>query len=191
MRDALRLTGTPVLHQKWEESRGLWEGTLPLYGPGALIARIEECNYRSAAQTLDRNQEFGGEFFTVFGQEMSFNVTRTSPLETAEQAVAPLFVYVLPVPCEFLCTPKAFVAIGTDSPCLAVHVTSASVLSVWYNHMLSESRGPSLGCDNLYSDHGKPGVTYSVVCRQIGLGPRLDASSKCSHLCTNVVEVQR
>jgi hypothetical protein len=74
-----------MLHQKWEESRGLpvWEGTLPLYGPGALIIRIEECNYQSAAQNLDRDQEFSGEFLTMFGQEMSLNV-KTSPLETAE-----------------------------------------------------------------------------------------------------------
>jgi hypothetical protein len=122
---------------------------------------------------------------------MSLDVTRTSPLETAEQAVAPLLVYVLPVPCELLCTSKAFVAIGTDSPaCLAVHVTSASesVLSVLDNHMLSDStgRGSGLGCDNLYSDHGKPGDTYPV-CRQIR--PGLDESSKCSHLCANVGEV--
>jgi hypothetical protein len=182
--------GIPVLHQKWEESRGLLEGTLPLYGPGALIVRIEESDYHSAAQSLDRNEVFDREFLAVFGEEMSLNVTRTSPLETAEQAVAPLLVYVLPVPCELLCTPKAFAAIGTDSPRLAVHAMSASVLGVLDNHMLSDSRGLSLGCDNLYSDHGKPRDTYPV-CRQIGLRPRLNASSKCSRLCTNGVEVQR
>jgi hypothetical protein len=32
-RDVLRLTGIPVLHQRWEEPKGPWEGTLPLYGP--------------------------------------------------------------------------------------------------------------------------------------------------------------
>jgi hypothetical protein len=127
-----------------------------------LIVRIKERNYQSAAQCLDYGQEFGNEIFTMFGQEMSLNVTRAGPLETAKQAVAPLLVYVLPVPCEFLCTPKALVAVGTDILRLAVHLTS--VLD--------------------------SGDTYPV-CRQIGLGPRLDASSKCSHLCTNVVEVQR
>jgi hypothetical protein len=130
-RDILRLRRIPVLHQKWEESRRLWEGTLPLYGPGALIVRIKECNYQSAAQSLDHDQEFGSELFTMFGQEMSLNVTRASPLEIAKQAVAPLLVYVLPVPCELLCTAKALVAVGTDTLRLAVHLTS-----VLNSHML-------------------------------------------------------
>ena len=163
------------------------EGTLPLHGPRALIVRIKECNYQSAAQSLDRDQEIGSELFTMFGQEMSLDVTWTRPLERAKQAVAPLLVYVLPMPCELLCTPKALVAVGTDTPRLAVHLTS-----VLDSHMLSCSEGPILGCDDWYSDHRKRGDTYPV-CRQIGFksGHRLDGSSKCSHLCMNVVEVQR
>lgn len=175
VRDSLRLTlaGIPVLHHKWEEFRKVRKATLPLYGPGALIVRIKECNYQPAAQSLDHDQKFGSKPFSMFGQEMGLNITRTSPLETAKQAVAPLLVYVLPVPCELLCTPKALVTVGTDTLRLAVHLTS-----VLDNHMVSCSEGPSLGCDNLYSDHGKPGDTYPV-CRQIGfkLGHRLDASS--------------
>ena len=148
VQDFMRLTEMPVLHQRWEKSRRLWEGTLPLHGPRALIVRIEECNYQSATQSLDRDQEIGSEIFTMFGQEMSLNVTRTSPLEGAKQAVAPLLVYVLPMPCELLCTPKALVAVGTDTLRLAVHLTS-----VLNSHMLSCSKGPSLGCNNLCLDH--------------------------------------
>ena len=99
---------------------------------------------------------FGSEFLAVFGEEMSLNVTRASPLETAEQAVSPLFMYVLPVPCELLGTPKAFVAIGTDSPHLAVHVTTAAALQVGaldsYMPPESSSVGTSLG--HVSSDHG-------------------------------------
>jgi hypothetical protein len=62
---------------------------------------------------------------------MSLDVTRASPLETAEQADSPESVYVLPVPYELLGAPKAFVAIGTDSPAhVTVHVTTAAVLPV-------------------------------------------------------------
>ena len=84
---------------------------------------------------------FGREFLAVFGEKMSLDVTRTSPLETAEQAVSRLLVYVLPVPCELLGTPKAFVAIGTDSPHLVGHVTTSTVLPVdaLDSYMLSES----------------------------------------------------
>ena len=96
----------------------------------ALIIRIEESDYHSATQSLDRNQVFGSEFLAVFGEEMSFDVTRTSPLETAEQAVSRWLVNVLPVPCELLGTPKDFIAIGTDGPHLAVLVTNAAVLTV-------------------------------------------------------------
>ncbi|SRR6266478_1568136 len=95
---------------------------------GALIIRIQESDYQSTAQSPERNQQFGGEFLTVICHEMSLDVIRTSPLETAEQAVARSLMYVLPVPCELLGTPKEFVAIGTDSPYLAVHVTTAAVL---------------------------------------------------------------
>ena len=40
---------------------------------------------------------FGREFLAVFGEEMSLDVARASPLEIAEQAVSPWLVYVLPV----------------------------------------------------------------------------------------------
>jgi hypothetical protein len=73
---------------------------------------------------------FGRESVAVFGEEMSLDVTRTSPLETAEQADSRWIVYVLPVPCELLGTPKAFVAIGTDSPHLVGHVATSAVLPV-------------------------------------------------------------
>ena len=55
---------------------------------------------------------------------------RTSPREFAEQAVLRLPVHVPLVPCELLGTPKAFVAIGTDSPHLAVLVQAAVDLQV-------------------------------------------------------------
>jgi hypothetical protein len=63
---------------------------------------------------------------------VSLDVTRTRPLNTAEQAVARLLVYVLPVAGELLDTSKASVAFGTDSPGsprLAVHVTIATAPS--------------------------------------------------------------
>jgi hypothetical protein len=106
-----------------------------------LVIRIEESDYHSAMQSLDSNQVFGSEFLAVFGEEMSFDVTRTSPLETAEQAVSRWLVYVLPVPCELLGTPKDFIAIGTDGPHLAVLVTNAAVLTVCTldSYMPSES----------------------------------------------------
>ena len=59
---------------------------------------------------------FGREFLAVFGEEMSLDVIRASPLEIAEQAVPRSLVYVLPVPCELLGTPKGSFAIGTDNP---------------------------------------------------------------------------
>ena len=84
----------------------------------ALVIRIEESDYHSAAQSLEHNQVFGREFLAVFGEEMSFDVARTSPFKTAEPAVSRWLVYVLPVARELLGTPKDFVAIGTltDSP---------------------------------------------------------------------------
>jgi hypothetical protein len=149
----------------------------------ALIIRIDESDYHSAAQSLDRNQVFGREFLAVFGEELSFDVARTCPLEPAEQAVAPLLVYVLPVPCEFLSAPKAFVAIGTDSPHLAVHVTTAAVLPVGaldsYMPFGSGSVGKSLGY--VSSDHEKPGGAH-LVGRQLGLRRphwQLNASDSC------------
>jgi hypothetical protein len=54
----------------------------------ALIIRIEESDYHSAAQSLNRNQMFGREFLAVFGEKMGLDVAGTSPLETAEQAVS-------------------------------------------------------------------------------------------------------
>jgi hypothetical protein len=69
-----------------------------------------------AAQGLDRDQEFGGEFPAVPIQKVGLNVTRTSPLKTAEQAAARLLVYVFPVTGEFLRPSKASVANGTDHP---------------------------------------------------------------------------
>ena len=107
----------------------------------ALVIRIEESDYHSAMQSLDSNQVFGSEFLAVFGEEMSFDVTRTSPLETAEQAVSRWLVYVLPVPCELLGTPKDFIAIGTDGPHLAVLITTTAALRVCAlgSYMLSES----------------------------------------------------
>ena len=72
---------------------------------------------------------------------MSLNVTRTSPLETAKQAVSQSLVYILLVPCELLGTPKAFVAIGTDSPHTVVRITTAAVPSIGAldSYMPSES----------------------------------------------------
>jgi hypothetical protein len=131
-----------------------------------LIIRIEESDYHSAAQSLDRNQVFCREFTAVFGEEVSFDVTRTSPLEAAEQAVSRWLVYVLLVPCELLGTPEAFVAIGTDSLHLAVHVTTAAVppVDALDSYMPSESIfvGTSLGY--VSSDHEKPGGAHLVGC---------------------------
>src|SRR6267154_6281919 len=126
----------------------------------ALIIRIEESDYHSAAQSLYRSQVFSGEFLAVFGEEMSLDVTRTSPLETAERAVSRLLVYILPMPCELLGTPKAFVAIGTDSPHLVVHVTTAAVLPVGALDCYMPSESGSVGKNLRYyfsSDHEKPG----------------------------------
>lgn len=127
----------------------------------ALIICIEESDYHSAAQSLDPNEVIGGEFLAVFGEEMSLNITRPSPLETTEQAVSRSPVYVLPVPCELLGTPKAFVAIGTDRSHLAVHVTTAAILPVGTldSYMPSESSfvGTSLNLGYVSSDHDKPG----------------------------------
>jgi hypothetical protein len=130
----------------------------------ALIICIEESDYHSAAQGLDRNPVFGREFLTVFGEEMSLDVTRTSPLETAKQAVSRSLVYVLLVPCELLGTPKAFVAIGTDSPHLAVHVTTAAVLPVGAldSYMPSESGSVGTSLGYVSSDHEKPGGAHLV-----------------------------
>lgn len=100
------------------------------HGTWTLTICVEESDHHSAMQSSDCDQVFVREILAVFGDEMSLNVTRTSPLEMAEQAVSPWLVYVLPVPCELLGTPKAFVAIGTDSPLLAVHITTAAVLLV-------------------------------------------------------------
>jgi hypothetical protein len=109
---------------------------------------------------------FGSKFLAVFGEDMSLDVTRTSPLETAEQAVLRSLVYILPVPCELLRTPKASVAIGTDCPHLAVLVTTAASPSrilpvgVLDSCMPSESGSVettrSLGC--IGSNHEEPGV---------------------------------
>ena len=125
----------------------------------------------------------GCEFLAVFSEEMSLDVTRTSPLETAEQAVARLLVYVLPVPCELLGTPKAFVTIGTDSPHLAVHVTTAAVLPVraldsYTPSGESGSVGTSLGYFS--SDHEKLGGAH-LVGRQLWLWPhwQLNVSDSC------------
>jgi hypothetical protein len=146
-----------------------WNASSSLHA-WALIVRIEESDYHSATQSLDRNQVFGGEVLDVFGEEMSLNVTRASPLETAEQAVSRSLVYVLPVPCELLGTPKAFVAIGTDSPHLAVHVTTAAVLPVGAldSYMPSESGSVGTNLGYVSSDHDKPGGAH-LVGRQLGL----------------------
>jgi hypothetical protein len=123
---------------------------------------------------------------------MSLDVTRTSPLETAEQAVSRSLVYVLPVPCELLRTPKAFVAIGTDNPHLAVHVTTAAVLPVgaldsymqaWGaldSYMSSKSGSVGTGLGYVSSYHEKPGDAH-LVGRQLGLRPhwQLNASDSC------------
>ena len=55
-----------------------WEASMT----GPLIIRIEECDHHPTAQSLDRNQVIDGEFLTVFGEEMSLDDTRASPLET-------------------------------------------------------------------------------------------------------------
>ena len=100
---------------------------------------------------------FGGKFLAVFHEEMSLNVTRTSPLETAEQALSRSLVYVLPVPCKLLGTPKAFVAIGTDSWFLAVRVTIAAVLPVGGLDSCMSSESGSVETSLVYvsSDHEK------------------------------------
>jgi hypothetical protein len=129
---------------------------------------------------------FCREFTAVFGEEVSLDVTRTSPFETAEQAVSRWLVYVLLVPCELLGTPKAFVAIGTDSPHLAVHVTTAAVppVGTLEIYMPSESIfvGTSLGY--VSSDHEKPGGAHLVGSR-FGLRPhwQLNASDSCFKGC--------
>ncbi len=131
---------------------------------------------------MDRYQVFGREFLAVFGEEMSLDVTRTSPLETAKHADSRLLVYVLLVPCELLGTPKAFVAIGTTDPHLAVHVTTAAVLPVGalngYTPPEPGSVGTSLG--HVSSDRGRPGDAHFVG-RQLGLRPhwQLNASDSC------------
>jgi hypothetical protein len=133
-----------------------------------LIIRIEESDYLLAAQSLDRDQVFcrASEFLAVLGEEMSLDVARTSPLETAERAVPRWLMHILPVPCEFLGAPKAFVvAIGTDSPHLAVFVTTAAVLTVGTLDSCSIPSGSgsvgtarSLGC--VGSNNEKPGNAY-------------------------------
>ena len=142
----------------------------------ALIIRVEESDHHSAAQSLDCNQVFGREFLAVFGEEMGFDVTRTSPLETAEQAVSRSLVYVLPVPCELLATPKAYFAIDTDSPHLAVRVTTAAVLPVGAmpagSHIPSSSKSCSVGSlgtslEYISSDYEKPWRCLVVPRRSI------------------------
>jgi hypothetical protein len=135
----------------------------------ALIIRIKESDHHPAAQSLDHNPVFGREVLAVFGEKVSLDVTRTSPLETAEQADSRLLVYVLLVPCELLGTPKAFVAIGTAKSHLAVHVTTAAVLPVGVNGYMPPEPGPvgtSLGY--VSSDRGRPGDAHFVG-RQLGL----------------------
>jgi hypothetical protein len=127
------------------------------------------------------------EFLAVFGEEMSLDVTRTSPLETAERAVPRSLVYVLPVPRELLGAPKASVAIGTDSSHLAVHFTTATVLpvSALDSYMTCESGSVgttrSLPVGYVGSNHEKPGDAY-LVGRQLGLcrpHRQLTASDGC------------
>ena len=66
-----------------------------------------------------------------------------------------MLVYVLLVPCEFLSTPKAFVAVGTDNPHLADHVTIAAVLPVGAldSYMPSESGSVGTSLGHVSSDH--------------------------------------
>ena len=158
-----------------------------LHAWALIIIRIEESDYHSAAQSLDCNQVFGGKFLAVFGEEMGFDVTRTSPLETAEQAISRSLVDVLPVPCELLGTPKAFVAIATDSPHLAVHVTTAAVLPVsampaGTSHMPSNSKSCSARTSLGYisSDYENLGDAH-LVDRQLGLRLhwKLNARDSC------------
>ena len=117
---------------------------------------------------------FGREFLAVFGEEMSLDVARTSPLKTAEQTVSRSLVYVLPVPCELLGTPKTFIAIGTDSPHFAApsHVMIAAVLPVGALDSYMPSGYGSVGTSLRYvsSDHEKSGDAY-LVGRQLGLRP--------------------
>ena len=94
---------------------------------------------------------------------MGLDVNRTSPPEPTEHAVAWLLMYVLPVPGELLGTSKASVAIGTDSPRPAVHVTIAAVLGGLDSYMPSGFVSPSLGYVSLYSDRRRPGNAYLVV----------------------------
>ena len=98
---------------------------------------------------------------------MGLNANRTSPLETTEQAAARLLMYVLPVPGELLGTSKASIAIGTDIPRPAVHVTTAAVLGGLNSYMPSGFVSPSLGYVSLYLDRRRPGDAYLVV-RQVG-----------------------
>lgn len=127
--------------------------------PGPLIVSIEEGDYHSAAQSVDRDQVFG--FLAMLGEEVSLNVTRTGPLETAEEAFPRSLVYVLLVPCELLGTPEALVAIGTDSPHIAVYVTTAAVLPVSALNSYMPSWTGFVGTTGslayVSSGHGKPG----------------------------------
>lgn len=136
-----------------------------LHGAWTLTICVEESDHHSAMQSSDCDQVFVREILAVFGDEMSLNVTRTSPLETAEQAVPPWLVYVLPVPCELLGTPEAFVAIGADSPFLAVHITTAAVLLVGELGCLGSHVGMSRSLRRLRyyvsSDHEKSAMLTS------------------------------
>ena len=124
------------------------------------------------------------------GQKVNLNAIRTSPFETAEQAVPRLLVYVFPVTGELLCTSKAFVTIDTDSLHPTAHITTVVALGGLDSYMPSGAVGPSLGHVSLHSDQGKPGNNY-LVGLQVGLRPELEASKGCLHLCVGVVEVQR
>jgi len=160
----------------------------------ALVIRIEESDYHSAAQSLERNQVFGREFLAVFGEEMSLDVVRASPFETTEPAVSRWLVYVPPVARELLGTPKGFVAIGTltDSPPLltahyvataAAGAVAALLVGVLDSYMPPESESDSVGMRLGYvsSEHKKPGGGAHVVGSQLGLRPhwRLSASGSC------------
>jgi hypothetical protein len=97
-----------------------------------------------ASQSTDRGQAFGSEFRVVPGKKVNLDVIRTSPLETAERAVARRLVYVLPVPGELLGTSKTSFAIGTDSLSVPVHVTTVTVLIALDSYMPSGSLRQSL-----------------------------------------------
>jgi hypothetical protein len=109
---------------------------------------------------------FGREYLAVFGEKMGLDVAGTSPLETAEQAVPWSLVYVFPVPCELLRAPKTSVAIGTDSPHLAVLVTTAAVLPVGALDICMPSKSGSVGTIRslgyVGSNHEKPDEAYLV-----------------------------